>query len=329
MADVMANSQDKDKRGCLTEAVTKHSMKLISSHEATHDKQASHVIDAGQGRVWTLEEKSGGGFTACTENEFLLDNLFIENIEEQLLAAGDYLSVLACAREVYECIAGGGGGKDDDDEGEDLSYEYDNGEAGMSIEADGGSRKKNKATGDWVNFDEDLPGIKRAKNMIGSGNTRLMRDLSRMMRIDTDELGFSLELKDEDNLHCWRVKLSGFTDCPLADDMVRLKKEKNMDHIELEMSFQKDYPYSPPFVRVVFPRFVKGTGYILSGGFCFELLTMQGWAPSYDIEAVLIHIRSQMIVGKARIDFSATQPYDESKSRNAFVQAAKYHKWPI
>lgn len=48
-------------------------------------------------------------------------------------------------------------------------------------------------------------------------NTRLMRDLSRLMRSDTEKLGFSLQLKDDDALSEWNINLFGFSDCPLAE----------------------------------------------------------------------------------------------------------------
>jgi len=50
-----------------------------------------------------------------------------------------------------------------------------------------------------------------------SANTRLMRDLSRLMRSDTEKLGFSLQLKNDDALNEWDINLFGFSDCPLAD----------------------------------------------------------------------------------------------------------------
>lgn len=48
-------------------------------------------------------------------------------------------------------------------------------------------------------------------------NTRLMRDLSRLMRSDTEKLGFSLQLKNDDALNEWNINLFGFSDCPLAE----------------------------------------------------------------------------------------------------------------
>lgn len=44
-----------------------------------------------------------------------------------------------------------------------------------------------------------------------------MRDLSRLMRSDTEQLGFSLQLKDDDALDEWNINLFGFSDCPLAE----------------------------------------------------------------------------------------------------------------
>lgn len=58
-------------------------------------------------------------------------------------------------------------------------------------------------------------------------------------------------------------------------DMKRLEKEKGLDHVRLVMKFKDDYPFSPPFVRIVYPRFKRATGYIIEGAFCMELLTNQ------------------------------------------------------
>lgn len=46
---------------------------------------------------------------------------------------------------------------------------------------------------------------------------RLMRDLSRLMRSNTENLGFSLQLKNDDALNEWSINLFGFADCALAE----------------------------------------------------------------------------------------------------------------
>ena len=73
------------------------------------------------------------------------------------------------------------------------------------------------------------------------------------------------------------------------------------DHVELEMSFPDDYPFEPPFVRVVRPRFRRQTGFVMNGALCMELLTKDGWNPINDIEGVLVSIRSLMVVGDGRL----------------------------
>lgn len=60
-----------------------------------------------------------------------------------------------------------------------------------------------------------------------------------------------------------------------SQDMKRLEKEKQLDHVRLTMKFKDDYPFTPPFVRIVYPRFKRQTGYIIDGAFCMELLTNQ------------------------------------------------------
>lgn len=50
------------------------------------------------------------------------------------------------------------------------------------------------------------------------------------MRSDTEKLGFSLQLKNDDTLNEWSVNLFGFSDCPLAEVSVHLLKNKNNEN---------------------------------------------------------------------------------------------------
>ena len=69
--------------------------------------------------------------------------------------------------------------------------------------------------------------------------------------------------------------------------MKRLEKEKQLDHVRLTMKFKDDYPFTPPFVRIVYPRFKRQTGYIIDGAFCMELLTNQVcWSVCHSLLAV-------------------------------------------
>merc|ERR1712176_444884 len=96
----------------------------------------------------------------------------------------------------------------------------------------------------------------------------------------------------------WCINLFGFDDesC-LAKDLLVC----GMSSVELEMSFPNDYPFAPPFVRVVKPRFQRQSGFVMSGALCMELLTAEGWNPVNDIESVIVSIRSLMVVGNGRL----------------------------
>ena len=71
------------------------------------------------------------------------------------------------------------------------------------------------------------------------------------------------------------------------------------------MTFPQDYPFSPPSVRVVRPRFKRSTGYVIGGALCMELLTPQGWNATFSIEALLEQMRAHVVHGKAALDLPA------------------------
>ncbi|KAL7498179.1 hypothetical protein ACHAWT_007859 [Skeletonema menzelii] len=138
----------------------------------------------------------------------------------------------------------------------------------------------------------------RAEKEKTGGKRRLASDLYKIMMADTSEAGFSLEPTDEDSMDKWRIKLFDFdSDSNLAKDLLVC----GLDHVELEMSFPDQYPFEPPFVRVVQPRFKRQTGFVMSGALCMELLTKDGWNPVNDIESVIVSIRSIMVIGDGRL----------------------------
>jgi len=148
----------------------------------------------------------------------------------------------------------------------------------------------------------------RAQQETSGSKRRLAQDLYRIMNQDTKEAGFSLAPQSEDSMDNWTIKLFQFDkDSNLAKDMLVL----GQDHIELEMKFPDQYPFEPPFVRVVKPRFKKQTGFVMNGALCMELLTKDGWNPINDIESVIVSVRSLLVVGDGRLQAAA----DLSESR--------------
>ena len=156
----------------------------------------------------------------------------------------------------------------------------------------------------------------RAEKETTGSKRRLAQDLYRIMNKDTDETGFSLKPSKEDSMDKWTIRLFQFDDdSHLAKDMLVL----GLDSIEMEMSFPDQYPFEPPFVRVVQPRFKRQTGFVMNGAICMELLTKDGWNPVNDIESVIVSVRSLLVVGEGRLEAAYNLP--ESKY-NSLLEAA-------
>lgn len=100
-----------------------------------------------------------------------------------------------------------------------------------------------------------------------------------------------------DNLYEWYARLHVVDpESKLAQDMVEL----SVPHITLQLSFPENFPFAPPFMRVVEPRIEKG--YVMEGGaICMELLTPRGWASAYTVEALMMQFSASLVKGHGRI----------------------------
>ncbi|KAL2821331.1 hypothetical protein BDW59DRAFT_164214 [Aspergillus cavernicola] len=106
------------------------------------------------------------------------------------------------------------------------------------------------------------------------------------------ELGWYIHGNIIENMYQWIVELHSFNrNLKVAKDL----QKAGLTSIVLEMRFPSQFPLSPPFVRVIRPRFVRfsegGGGHITAGGaMCMELLTNSGWLPTLSIENVLVQV---------------------------------------
>ncbi|XP_053569054.1 ubiquitin-conjugating enzyme E2Q-like protein 1 [Bombina bombina] len=134
---------------------------------------------------------------------------------------------------------------------------------------------------------------------------RLMKELQDIRKLSDHFI--SVELVD-DSLFDWNVKLHQVDkDSTLWQDM----KETNTECILLNLTFPDNFPFSPPFMRVLSPRLENG--YVLDGGaICMELLTPRGWSSAYTVEAVMRQFAASLVKGQGRICRKA------GKSKKAF-----------
>ena len=122
----------------------------------------------------------------------------------------------------------------------------------------------------------------------------------------------------------WTVEFFDFDkDTPLEKDMREVQKRTGKKAVELTMKFPPEYPFKPPFIRVVRPRFQARSGRVTIGGsICTQLLTDEGWKPVFDIESIMETIRQQMTDPEsgAKIDHSNTADYTEAEATEALPE---------
>ncbi|KAB0352976.1 hypothetical protein FD754_017833 [Muntiacus muntjak] len=157
---------------------------------------------------------------------------------------------------------------------------------------------------------------------------RLMKELRDIYRSQSYKTGiYSVELIN-DSLYDWHVKLQKVDpDSPLHSDLQILKEKEGIEYILLNFSFKDNFPFDPPFVRVVLP--VLSGGYVLGGGaLCMELLTKQGWSSAYSIESVIMQINATLVKGKARVQFGANKSKGFSRVfSNTTIQKHQFLGW--
>ncbi|EEP82443.1 predicted protein [Uncinocarpus reesii 1704] len=178
-----------------------------------------------------------------------------------------------------------------------------------------------------------------------SGATKaLQRDLRTALQIQEKtplhELGWYIEPEFINTIYQWIVELHSFEpELPLAADL----KKAGLTSIVLELRFPKDYPMSPPFVRVIRPRFLGfhqgGGGHVTAGGaLCMELLTNSGWSAVSSIESVLLQVRLAMSSTDpwpARLQAGQSEKkgtvgsYGVREAVEAYIRACNIHGWEV
>ena len=160
-----------------------------------------------------------------------------------------------------------------------------------------------------------------------NASMRLMRDLREIYQSSSYKANdFEVELIDEE-LYKWNVKVKKIDqDSPLAKDMLKLKEKENIDYIQLSILFTDNFPFDPPFVRVVYP--IMMGGFVKTGGaICLDLLTPDGWSSAYSIEAVITQVATFLTKGNARINFEANRDtYNYRRARATYDHIIRMHK---
>ena len=223
----------------------------------------------------------------------------------------------------------------DDEEPELLSTTINNGK-GKTI-AEPQPTKPDASKTDFIPGTLDqttLPLLEPPSYATSSATKALQRELAATLKVqDTvpvDQLGWYIDGELINNVYQWIVELHSFeSHLPLAKDM----KSRGVKSVVIEIRFGKDYPMSPPFVRVIRPRFLGfqagGGGHVTAGGaLCMELLTNSGWSVVSNIESVLLQVRLAMSSTDprpARLEPGPIRDYQVGEAVEAFIRACNAH----
>ncbi|KAI1747837.1 hypothetical protein F4782DRAFT_551482 [Xylaria castorea] len=168
----------------------------------------------------------------------------------------------------------------------------------------------------------------------------IQRELQKLQKVQSTtplhELGWYIDFDKIDNMFQLIVELHSFDlSLPLAKDM----KEAGITSIVLEIRFLRGFPLTPPFVRVIQPRFLPfahgGGGHVTAGGaMCMELLTNTGWSPVSSMESVLLQVRLAMCNQEpkpARLEGArgGSDKYGLREAIDAYIRAASIHGWEV
>jgi ubiquitin-conjugating enzyme E2 Q len=178
-------------------------------------------------------------------------------------------------------------------------------------------------------------------NATSFATNHLSRELKEILKIQDStplhELGWYINREMIQNVYQWIVELHSFAaDLPLSKDM----KTAGVKSVVLEIRFGKDYPMSPPFVRVIRPRFLPfisgGGGHVTGGGaMCMELLTNSGWTAVSSLESVLVQVRMAICnlePRPARLESTTIhkqRDYGVGEAIEAYERACRAHGWEV
>lgn len=244
----------------------------------------------------------------------------------------------------------------EDEDAEDRTFLTKSGDVD-----DGGSTTPSSSEGSAVILDESktdfrpgaldldtLPKLNPPSYATGQAQKTLAKELQKLQATQSSfplhELGWFIDFDKITNMFHWIVELHSFDkNLLLAQDM----KKAGVTSVVLELRFGRDFPYSPPFVRVIRPRFLPfamgGGGHVTAGGaMCMQLLTTNGWTPITSLEGVLVQVRMAITSTEpkpARLESTVkhvggsfsyrSRDYGISEAFDAYKRAASTHGWNV
>lgn len=244
--------------------------------------------------------------------------------------------------------------KDDVEDDEDIDFllsDEDNGPTTVSAQMQFETCSGQTVPWNWLQTDKtdfrpgtldlsSLPRLAPPEYATRQGQKTIGTEITKLQKVQNKtpvhELGWHIDFDNITNMFHWIAELHSFDPkLQLATDM----KQAGVSSIVLEIRFGRDFPLSPPFLRVVRPRFMPfangGGGHVTAGGaLCMELLTNSGWSPANSLESVLLQVRVALCsVDPRPARLQSTHgfgaDYGIHEAYEAYTRAAMTHGWQV
>ncbi|KAL9641577.1 hypothetical protein ABK040_013496 [Willaertia magna] len=300
------------------------------------DEKVSIIVDKDadpEDNPYFSVSKLGDHFKV-TSQYYLLEEVgdvkFVKELNDFCNKAKSLTEVLQKATDLYSKVESALLGGEDEEQQEEEEVEIEMGVDMEDEEMYNQPTIQSSSSSYDPNFEEMKKKFKKPTGASEGCVNCIMKEYMKLQQADLSKLGISANPQGDDLFH-WEIRFFNFDvkeDGQIAKDLNEYKKKNGIDYVQLDMTFPLEFPFKPPFIRVVKPRFAFRTGHVTIGGsICMELLTSSGWSSVCSIESILVQIRTEMIAGNAQLDFGNTSAYTEHEAKEAFFRVAQRYGW--
>jgi len=161
--------------------------------------------------------------------------------------------------------------------------------------------------------------LSASKNPSKDATEHLHKEMKKIIMSNTLKEGISIE-PVEDNIFEWDVIFTNFDKKAfIFEGLKAYERATGNKGVMLKAIFPPNYPASPPFIRVVYPRFQQYTGHVTIGGsVCIFDLTTSGWNKNNEVISFFVMLRNLLVEGGAIVDMSNLSQYSHWEAKSAF-----------
>lgn len=154
-------------------------------------------------------------------------------------------------------------------------------------------------------------------------NKRITKEINKMMKSNVLSES-NIELLIDDDISNFNIK---FYDFRHEDNIYKNLEKIDQNYIIANIKIPNDYPFNPPFIRIISPHFYTDEFSFVknNGAICLDHLVPSKWTPSLKIENLLIQIRCYL--SNETVELKKDIYSCEKSSEESFYQLIYKYNW--